>query len=143
MELAFDPDAPNIVVPVFVTGPRATTELKLVLDTGASRTVIRATVLASLGIVPGANARRGRIRSATGGAAAPFVPVPHLLALRQVRANFDVLAHGLPPTVTHDGLLGLDFFRGLVLKLDCAAGARRSNGRAAGGSSGAEREKVR
>jgi len=75
-----------------------------------------------LGIVPAANARRGRIRSATGGAAAPFVAVPHLLALGQVRANFDVLAHDLPPTVTHDGLLGLDFFRGLVLKLDFARG---------------------
>jgi hypothetical protein len=122
MEFAFDPGAPNIVVPVFVTGPRRTWELKLALDTGATRTIIRPHVLASLGIVPPANARRGRIRSATGGAAAPFVAVPHLLALGQVRANFDVLAHDLPPTVTHDGLLGLDFFRGLVLKLDFARG---------------------
>jgi len=97
MELAFAPDATNIVVPVYATGPRATIQLQLALDNGATRTVIRPHVLASLGIVPAANARRGRIRSATGGAAAPFVDVPHLLALGQVRANFDVLAHDLPP----------------------------------------------
>jgi hypothetical protein len=122
MELIFAPDATNIVVPVYATGPRATIQLQLALDTEATRTVIRPHVLASLGIVPAANARRGRIRSTTGGAAAQFVDVPHLLALGQVRANFDALAHDLPPTVTHDGLLGLDFFRGLVLKLDFARG---------------------
>jgi hypothetical protein len=122
MEFDFDPDAPNILVPVFVTGPRRGGTLKLALDTGAARTVIRPQVLASLGIVPTANARRGRIRSATGGAAAPFVAVPHLLALGRARADFDVLAHELPPSVTHDGLLGLDFFRGFVLKLDFARG---------------------
>lgn len=122
MEFAFDPSAPNIVVTVYVTGPRRVGELNLALDTGATRTVIRPHLLASLGIVPGANARRGRIRSATGGAAAPFVAVPHLLALGHKRDTFDVLAHDLPPTVTHDGLLGLDFLRGLVLKLDFARG---------------------
>lgn len=120
--LAFDPTAPNIVVTAYVTGPKRTGELDLALDTGATRTVIRPQVRASLGIVPAANARRGRIRSATGGAAAPRVPVSHLLALGRARADFDVLAHDLPPGVIHDGLLGWDFYRGLVLKPDFARG---------------------
>jgi len=38
------------------------------------------------------------------------------------RTNFPVVAHDLPPAVTVDGLLGLDFFRDLVLTLDFARG---------------------
>ena len=46
----------------------------------------------------------------------------HLLVLGQARTDYAVAAHELPPVVTYDGLLGLDFFRGLVLKLDFARG---------------------
>jgi hypothetical protein len=42
--------------------------------------------------------------------------------LGQIRILFPVVAHTLPPTTSVDGLLGLDFFRGLELTLDFRAG---------------------
>ena len=57
------------------------------------------------------------------GATARVVRVPHLLALGHGRRDFPVAAHEFAPTRLYDGLLGLDFFRGLVLTLHFAAGA--------------------
>ena len=48
--------------------------------------------------------------------------VGRLEALGQVRANFSVISHTLPPTAAIDGVLGLDFFRNHVLTLDFQRG---------------------
>jgi hypothetical protein len=45
-----------------------------------------------------------------------------LTALGQERFGFPVLGHTLPPSAGVDGLLGLDFFRGLCLTIDFRAG---------------------
>ncbi|MBA4063220.1 MAG: hypothetical protein C0501_05810 [Isosphaera sp.] len=125
MTVSFDPAHPPIILEGWVTGPRRTVKVRLALDTGATDTLIRATVLAAAGIVPPATAPRRRMRSATGGATAPFVRVRQLLVLGRTRADFPVAAFDLPPAVMYDGLLGLDFFRGLVLTLDFARGLVR------------------
>jgi hypothetical protein len=65
---------------------------------------------------------RARIRSATGTAFAQLVRVSAVAALDRVRTDFLVAAHDLPLGVEADGLLGLDFFRGLVLNLDFVRG---------------------
>lgn len=46
------------------------------------------------------------------------VPFP----LGRVRAAFVVAAHDFPPGTDTDGLLGLDFLRGFILKLDFVGG---------------------
>jgi hypothetical protein len=45
-----------------------------------------------------------------------------LTALGRERLGFPVLGHTLPPSAGVDGLLGVDFFRGLVLTIDFGAG---------------------
>jgi hypothetical protein len=45
-----------------------------------------------------------------------------LNALGKDRFNLLVTVHNLPHTVTVDGLLGLDFFRGQTLKIDFRTG---------------------
>lgn len=118
----FDPAAPRIEIVGHVTGPRETVRVRFVLDTGATGTVIRTTLLAAAGIVPTPDAPRRRLHGLTGGATAPMVRVRHLLAVGHGRPDFPVAAYDFAPARTYDGLLGLDFFRGLVLTLDFAGG---------------------
>ena len=61
----------------------------------------------------------------TTGSGVEYVPrfeVSRIAALGQVRTDFPVLAHTLPPSATIDGLLGLDFLRGQVLQIDFVQG---------------------
>ncbi|HJZ58876.1 MAG TPA: hypothetical protein VKE74_28290 [Gemmataceae bacterium] len=67
-------------------------------------------------------ARRRRLRAVTGGTTAPGVNARQLLVLGHTRTDFPVTAHDLPPALGYHGLLGLDFFLGLVLTIDCARG---------------------
>jgi hypothetical protein len=52
----------------------------------------------------------------------PVLEVARLDCLGHSHANFSILARPLPPTAPMDGLLGLDFFRGLELTIDFRAG---------------------
>ena len=94
----------------------------LSLDTGVTVTVIRPRYLVAAGYQLSTSGRSGRLRSATGSGLAPFVDVSAISCLGKVRTAISVLAHDMPPVVTCDGLLGLDFFRGYVLNLDFIRG---------------------
>jgi hypothetical protein len=122
VSVPFDPRAPVVLVEADVVGPVRTVRVTLALDTGASGTSIRPRFLIAAGYNPAASTRRGRLRSATGGGDAPFVRVSAVACLGRVRTDLPVLAHDPPPAVIADGLLGLDFFRGLVLTMDFARG---------------------
>lgn len=122
MTVSFDPGGRAVLVEAWVTGPTDTVRTRLVLDTGATHTLIRATLLELVGLRPAADARRRRLRSATGSGSAPTVVTRQLLALGVATAEFPVAAYDPPPAVTVDGLLGLDFLRGRVLTLDFARG---------------------
>lgn len=122
MTVRFDPAAPTLVVEGHVTGPSGTTPVLLALDTGATATQVGATILTALGYDLARSTRRRRVRTATGTAVAPVVPLRHLFALGHGRADLAVTALDLPAAVGYHGLLGLDFFRGLVLTLDFARG---------------------
>jgi hypothetical protein len=50
------------------------------------------------------------------------VVVRRIIALGQERPNFPVLAYTLPAEIGVDGMLGLDFVRGLKLTLDFREG---------------------
>jgi hypothetical protein len=60
---------------------------------------------------------------------APRVELQRLTALGLERYGLQVLGHTLPASSGVDGLLGLDFFRGLRLsvdfRVDCASTKRR------------------
>lgn len=123
MTTRFDPTARLVIVRGFVTGPARPVEVRFAIDTGASGTVVRATILEAAGVVTPPGSPRRRMHGFAAGATAPVVRVPHLLTLGHGRPDFPVAAFDFAPTRLYNGLLGLDFFRGLVLTLDFAGGA--------------------
>ncbi|MBY0513867.1 MAG: retroviral-like aspartic protease family protein [Gemmataceae bacterium] len=122
MTEAFDPAARSVLVPVTVVGPRRHHTFRCALDTGSTHTVLPATYLRGLGYDLTRPAGRTRVRSATGLTAVPVIRVSAVVTLGRVRTDFLVAALDLPLGVGADGLLGLDFFRGLVVTLDFARG---------------------
>ena len=63
----------------------------------------------------------------SGGEYVPRVVVSRLKALGEHRVNFPVLSHTLPSSASVDGLLGLDFLRGKVLRIDFRQGTLALN----------------
>jgi predicted aspartyl protease len=118
----FNPSARRVIVRDFVVGPIQAHEYRFLLDTGANQTSMRAEFLSRLGFNPASATRRTRMRSVTGTATAPLLTVPHLRSLGHTRTDFEIAAHDPPAAVQADGLLGMDFFLGLVLTIDCARG---------------------
>ena len=72
----------------------------------------------------------------TGTKFSPLITLTGLTSLEHLRTNFTVVAHNFPEEIEVDGVLGLDFFRGLVLTLDFARGRFPSHRRNGGGTSG-------
>ena len=122
MSEPFDPASRSVFVPVTVVGPHRRHAFRCVVDTGASQTVLPALYLRAMGYDLSRALGQTRIRSATGTALAPLLRVSAVAALGRVQTDFLVAAHDLPLGTEADGLLGLDFFRGLVLTLDFACG---------------------
>jgi hypothetical protein len=66
---------------------------------------------------------RVQVTTGSGVEFAPRIAVARIVSLGQQRSQFPVLAHTLPPSASVDGLLGLDFFRGLVVNIDFRQGS--------------------
>jgi len=94
--------------------------LRLLVDTGAERTVIAPAALARTGIDP-ASGTPVRISGVTGSAAATLVAVP-LLEVAGARVGpLSVIVHALPGD-SLDGLLGRDVLDAFTVTFDAAAG---------------------
>lgn len=122
MRFTFPPNGQSVPVVVNAFGPRQFHAFTCTLDTGAERTLLPAAVLRRLGCDFNRPVGRARIRGATGSVMAPLIRLPVLTALGHARRDFVVAAHDFPIGVETNGLLGLDFYRGLILKLDFARG---------------------
>ncbi len=122
MSVSFLPNAKRLVVPVVIVGPRMSYEFKFTLDTGAAVTVVPARYLRRLGVDFSRPVGHTILRGATGIARAPLIRVPAVTAFDRVRTDFVVAAHDFPLGTATDGLLGLDFFRGFILRIDFARG---------------------
>jgi predicted aspartyl protease len=118
---AFPPEPGPILVQATATGPASTVELKLILDTGATTSLIDFTTLLLLGFDPNSSPRRIQMTTGSAVEAVPVVVLTRLSALGQHRFGFPVIAHTLPEGSGVDGLLGLDFLRGQVLTIDFRA----------------------
>jgi hypothetical protein len=122
MSFLFNPHSGLIVVEAILEGPKGAFTLSLILDTGARVTFVRDSVLSHAGYNPSLAAQKGWMTTASNIIQVPRLPVTRLSSLGHDRLNLLVAAHTLPPTAAFDGLLGLDFFRGHVLKIDFLAG---------------------
>jgi hypothetical protein len=88
------------------------------LDTGATTSLIRSTLLVAVGYDPDAATDRVQVTMGNGIETVPQLVLNRLSALGQHRLGLPVLSHARPPTAGIDGLLGLDFLRGSVLTID-------------------------
>jgi predicted aspartyl protease len=118
----FKPDEGLILVDAKARGPEGELLLSLALDTGASRTLITSERMASLGYTAEMASEWVEVTTATKSERAPLIALAALESLGVVKSRFTVLCHPLPPGARIDGLLGLDFLRGSILKIDFRAG---------------------
>ena len=121
MSVAFSARSGLILIPAVVEGPMGRLPIRLVLDTGATSTLLSVPILQAVGYNPAGRHVRQFV-SASGGSTASLVSVSKLSALGHDRVGLPVLAHNLPATTMADGLLGLDFLRGGILTIDFNAG---------------------
>ena len=82
-----------ILVEVEATGPARSTNLNLVLDTGATTSLIKRTVLIYLGIDPDQSTRRIQMTTGSAVEIVPVVVLTRLSALGQHRFGFSVIAY--------------------------------------------------
>ena len=118
----FNPGSGPILVDVEATGPARSASFKLVLDTGATTSLIKRSALIYLGIDPDQSTRRIPMTTGSTVEIVPVVVLTRFSALGQHRFGFPVIAYTLPKNAAVDGLLGLDFLRGLLLSIDFRAG---------------------
>ena len=115
-KIPFTPGKPIMVTAKVNGGGSA----QLMLDTGASVTVINPRVLASMG-VGSADALRGSVKSATGSADVLFVPVQSIEVGSARSGPLRVAAHDVDLS-QGDGLLGRDFLDQFTVTIDSTAG---------------------
>ena len=122
MSIAFDGSQGLILVRAEVSGPQQTAILRLALDTGATRTVLGASAVTTIGYDCGPSAKQTKLTTGSGVETVAIVEVARLQAMGIQVAPLQVLAHPLPPSAKIDGVLGLDFFRGRVLHINFQKG---------------------
>jgi len=119
---AFHAGSGPIIVEVEATGPSRSASLKLALDTGATKSLIKRSSLIYIGFDPDQSTRHVQMMTGSAVAMVPIVTLTRLTALDQHRIGFPVIAHTLPRGSAVDGLLGLDFLRNQALMIDFRAG---------------------
>ncbi len=111
-----------IYVEAELTGPTYSHTANLALDTGASRTILRAEFLQYVGYSPETAVRKINITTGSRVENGVEISIRKLSALGRVKKNISIVTHALPKELKLDGILGLDFFRGLELKIDFRKG---------------------
>lgn len=122
MSQAFKAATGLILVEAEISGPTGRAGATLVLDTGATTTSLNANLLRSVGYDPDAATSFARLTTGTTVVTVPRLMLNRLGALGRHGIGLNVLAHNLPAEAAVDGLLGLDFFRSLLLTIDFRAG---------------------
>ena len=96
----------------------------MVLDTGATATILPADILADLGYDPG-NPGLPRTRMITGSGVeyCPYLIVHSLIVGGEKVENAGVMCHDLPTEAGIDGLLGLNFLKNFDLTIEYSSGS--------------------
>ena len=111
-----------ILVEAEITGPARTMTVPLLIDTGATTTLLKESVLLALGFDLAGARNRVAMTTGSGVHSVPKVVLTRLTALGQTWYGFPVLAYTLPASTSVSGRLGLDFLRSLELTIDFRAG---------------------
>ena len=122
MSTMFNPHEGLIIVQARLWGPTGDTQARLALDTGATRTIVNAAILVSIGYDPAVVLGRVPMTTGSGVEFVPRLSIDRIEALGKVHTNFPLICHTLPPTAPVDGVLGLDFLRGQRLTINFRKG---------------------
>lgn len=107
--IPFDRTFPLIRVGARVHGPAGHADLKMVVDTGASITLVTPEMLARLGYTDEHRIARTTITTPLGKEPGHLLRVEAFRSLGHTFTDFPIHAHALADTAGIDGLLGLDF----------------------------------
>ena len=122
MSFPFNPRGHLIIVPARIHSRDKRETIDLVLDTGATRTIVSREVAQSLGYDPATPGELARITTGSGTLSVPLLSVEKIEALGKAATNMRILCHMLPSRAAIDGVLGLDFLRDTRLTIDFRAG---------------------
>lgn len=120
MTVTFNPRGGLILVYADIEGPAGVVVARLALDTASTLTTISLATLTAAGYSTAGTLPQS-VTSASGSVSAPQVRITRIKALDQERTNLDVLGYTLPNS-SAEGLLGLDFLRGMKLEIDFRLG---------------------
>ena len=122
MTTSFNPAENHIPLSVRLSGPSGEAMVRLILDTGASRTLVNREVIERLGYSLSTGLPTARVATGSRIENMPIITVSRISALGLERGNLEVLCHNLPAGTSIDGLLGLNFFREKKLIIDFREG---------------------
>jgi len=108
-------------VPVVLVAPRGRALLWFIVDPGTARTILAEEQAAHLGLTRDLSTRRSRVSSVLGAEEGYVVRLDRLHALGWERPDFEIACHRFSHGAEVEGLLGADFFAGLVLTINYAA----------------------
>lgn len=117
MSFRFDPNEFYIAVEADLVAPLASQRIVMALDTASTQTVIDQNVLVYLGLDQSQPLRQFSVATANGLVAVEEFQLVSLSALGIQRSPIDIIAMDLQAW-GYGGLLGKDFFRDRVLKID-------------------------
>ncbi|MBI2981397.1 MAG: clan AA aspartic protease [Deltaproteobacteria bacterium] len=100
-----------ILVSATLTGHSQSHNINLILDTGASYTMISPEILMRIGCDPTQSEDKRPITTASGIEYVSFLKIGSLKTLGVSLSSVEVCAHTLPPNLPARGLLGLSFLR--------------------------------
>ncbi len=119
----FDPRLNLIALDVLADGvSERSVSLRMVLDTGASFTILSWSAAEALGYHPERSADRVQFTTGSGREAAPVFTVKSIEVVGVRLTRVPVLCHDLPQGSLVDGLLGLSFLRHCRLAIDFPRG---------------------
>lgn len=114
----FDPAERLILIKAEATGPKRTMPLRLILDTGATTSVFRESILAAMGYDLANVTDRVEMTTGSHVTTVSRVVLTRFSALGKHRFGMQVVSHSLPLNISASGLLGLDFLRDFSLSID-------------------------
>lgn len=107
-----------IIVEIKIKGIEKIYQGNFVLDTGATYTTISKELLLSIGYKNNDFGEKINLGTAGGRSSARWIKVKSFSSLGLIRSNFNIISADFPSNLMIDGLLGLDFIKNHILKID-------------------------
>ena len=104
-------DKRKIIVAAQIKGVNDTREVKFILDTGSSKTIIDEVTAINLGFDLKRLKTGDRLMTANGGVSSKILKLPKFSLFGKDLVNFEVNVLNMPPQITYfaRGLIGMDF----------------------------------